>query len=143
MSEQPTDPDALARACVEAMWADDRASRALGMRIVDVAPGRATVAMPVRPDMVNGHGSAHGGFAFALADSAFAFACNNRNVASVAYHCDITYLAPAGAGDELVAVAQERSVVGRTGTYDVTVRAGDRVVAEFCGTSRTAGGPVL
>lgn len=136
-------PDELAKACADAMWADDHASRALGMRIVDVAPGRATVAMPVRPDMVNGHGTAHGGFAFAAADSAFAFACNSRNVASVAYHCDITFLAPAAAGDELVAVAEERSLVGRTGTYDVSVHAGGRVVAEFLGTSRSVGGTVL
>ena len=127
-------PDELAKACADAMWADDHASRALGMRIVDVAPGRATVAMPVRPDMVNGHGTAHGGFAFA---------CNSRNVASVAYHGDITYLAPAAAGDELVAVAEERSLVGRTGTYDVSVHAGGRVVAEFLGTSRSVGGTVL
>lgn len=125
------------------MWEGDLASQALGMRVVDVGPGRATVAMPVRPDMLNGHGTMHGGFVFALADSAFAFACNSRNTRSVAYACSITYLAPAGPGDELVATALERSLVGRTGTYDVAVTAADRLVAEFRGTSRTIGGALV
>ena len=137
------DPDALARACADAMWAEDVASQRLGMQIVDVGAGRATVAMPLRADMLNGHGIAHGGFVFALADSAFAFACNSRNVRSVAYACAITFLAPVGGTDELVATAVEQSVVGRTGTYDITVTAADRVVAEFRGTSRTIGGALL
>lgn len=136
-------PGELARACADAMWAEDRASQALGMRVVDVGPGTATLAMTVRDDMVNGHGTAHGGFVFALADSAFAFACNSNDVRTVAYGCSITYLAPCRLGDELLAVAAERSLVGRTGTCDVTVRAGDSVVAEFRGTSRTLGGKLL
>ena len=136
-------PDETAKACADAMWADDRASQALGMRLVDVLPGTATVAMTVRDDMVNGHGIAHGGFVFSLADSAFAFACNTYDVRTVAYACTITYLAPTRLGDELVAVASERSRSGRTGTYDVTVSVGDEVVAEFRGTSRTLGGPLL
>jgi acyl-CoA thioesterase len=135
--------DETARACADAMWAEDRASQGLGMRLADVGPGTATLAMTVRDDMVNGHGIAHGGFVFALADSAFAFACNSYDVRAVAYGCVITYLAPARLGDALVAVATERSRSGRTGTYDVTVSAGDQVVAEFRGTSRTLGGPVL
>jgi acyl-CoA thioesterase len=135
--------DETARACADAMWAEDRASQGLGMRLTDVRPGTATLAMAVRADMVNGHGIAHGGFVFALADSAFAFACNSCDVRTVAYGCAITYLAPARLGDELVAVATERSRSGRTGTYDVTVSAGDQVVAEFRGTSRTLGGAVL
>lgn len=135
--------DETARACADAMWAEDRASQGLGMRLADVGPGTATLAMTVRGDMVNGHGIAHGGFVFALADSAFAFACNSYDVRTVAYGCAITYLTPARLGDELVAVATERSRSGRTGTYDVTVSTGDRVVAEFRGTSRTLGGAVL
>jgi acyl-CoA thioesterase len=125
------------------MWADDRASQSLGMRLVDVGPGTATLAMTVREDMVNGHGIAHGGFVFSLADSAFAFACNSYDERAVAYGCLITYLAPCRLGDEMVAVAVERSRSGRTGTYDVTVSTGDQVVAEFRGTSRTLGGPVV
>ena len=139
----PAHPVALAKACAAAMWADDAASRQLGMRLVDVGPGRAVLAMPVRDDMLNGHAIAHGGFVFALADSAFAFACNSRNVRSVAYVCGITFLAPVGPADELVATATERSLAGRTGTYDVTVTAGDRVVAEFRGTSRSIGGRLI
>lgn len=138
-----SDAGELARTCADVIWSADRASQALGMRIVDVAAGRAVVAMAVRADMINGHGTAHGGFAFALADTAFAFACNSRNVASVAYHCAITYLDPVRSGEELVATAQERSLIGRTGTYDVTVTAGDRTVAEFRGTSRAVGGALF
>ena len=137
-----SDPYELARACADAMWAEDRASQALGMRLVDVGPGAATLEMTVRADMVNGHGNAHGGFVFLLADSAFAFACNGYDVRTVAYGCTITYLAPARLGDELTAVASERSRSGRTGIYDVTVRVAERVVAEFRGTSRTVGGSV-
>jgi acyl-CoA thioesterase len=125
------------------MWDDDPASRALGMRLVDVRPGRATVQMPVRSDMTNGHGICHGGFTFALADSAFAFACNSYNVRTVAVACDIVYLSPARRGDELVAVAVERHRSGRNGIYDVTVRRGDQVVAEFRGRSRQIGGALV
>jgi acyl-CoA thioesterase len=132
-----------ARACADALWAEDRASQSLGMRLVDIGPGTATLAMTVRHDMVNGHGIAHGGFVFLLADSAFAFACNSHDVRTVAYACAVTYLAPARLGDELVAVAVERSRSGRTGTYDVTVSDADEVVAEFRGTSRTIGGSLL
>ncbi|MFN5528139.1 hotdog fold thioesterase, partial [Bradyrhizobium sp.] len=77
MSDAATlSPDALARACADAMWQDDRASQGLGMQIIDIGPGRATLQMTIQPHMVNGHGIAHGGFIFTLADSAFAFACN-------------------------------------------------------------------
>ena len=134
------DPAATARACAAAMWAEDRASQQLGMRIAEIGPGTATLTMTVRDDMVNGHGIAHGGFVFALADSAFAFACNSHDVRTVAYACTITYLAPTRRGDDLHATATEHSRVGRTGTYDVTVTSGDAVVAEFRGTSRTLGG---
>jgi acyl-CoA thioesterase len=136
-------PEPLARRPAEAMWAEDRASRGLGMRLLDVRPGRATVAMRVRADMTNGHGICHGGFTFALADSAFAFACNSHNRRTVAASCDISYLAPVREGEELVAEAVERQLSGRNGIYDVTVRVGVQVVAEFRGRSRTIGGTLV
>jgi len=142
-SDEPVDAVATARACVAAMWAEDRASQALGMRVVDVALGRAVVEMRVRDDMANGHGIGHGGFTFALADSAFAFACNTYNRRTVAYRCDIHYLAAVRTGDLLIAEAVERSRTGRNGVYDVTVRSGDTVVAEFRGTSREIGGALV
>ncbi len=138
-----SDSKAVARACADAMWVEDQASQRLGMRLDDVGPGTATLTMTVRDDMVNGHGIAHGGFVFALADSAFAFACNSYDVRTVAYGCTITYLAPTRLGDQLRAVATERSRSGRTGTYDVTVTSAGEVVAEFRGTSRTLGGSLL
>ena len=100
--------DELARRCAEAMWADDAASQHLGMAIESIGNGRCTLSMRVRADMTNGHGIAHGGFVFALADSAFAFACNSHNVRAVAQACDIVFVAPAHEGDLLVAKAIER-----------------------------------
>ena len=125
------------------MWNEDRASRALGMRLLEVSPGRATVSMPVTGEMVNGHAIGHGGLTFALADSAFAFACNSHGPVTVAHSAEIRFLAPVHQGDELVAAAAERSRDGRRGVYDVEVRAGDTVVATFTGRSselRTAQG---
>ena len=134
-------PDEIARAASEAMWSGDRLSQALGMELVEIGEGRATLTMPVRGDMVNGHGTCHGGMMFTLADSAFAFACNSRNAVTVAQECTVTFLAPAHADDLLTARAVERSRVGRSGIYDVTVSKGDgRVVAEFRGLSRTVRG---
>lgn len=130
----------IARRSADAMWAEDRASQGLGMRIVSVGPGRATLEMTVRDDMVNGHAIGHGGLTFTLADSAFAFACNSHNRRTVAQGCDIAFLAPVHAGDRLEAEAVERWRQGRNGIYDVTVRCGDRVVAEFRGRSREVGG---
>ncbi|WP_028653213.1 hydroxyphenylacetyl-CoA thioesterase PaaI [Nocardioides halotolerans] len=118
------------------MWAADEASRALGMELVEVAEGHAVVRMTVRPDMVNGHGVAHGGLVAALADSAFALACNSRGVATVAAGFDVAFLEPAYEGDALVATAEERVLRGRSGIYDVTVRRGDTVIAELRGRSR-------
>ena len=111
------------------MWAGDRASQALGMEIVEVGPGRATLRMSVRDDMVNGHGIGHGGLTFALADSAFAFACNSRNEATVASGLSVDFLAPVKRGDVLIADAVEVARTGRTGVYDIVVtnRAGARV----------------
>jgi len=133
-------PDDLARACAEAMWKEDDASSSLGMTIVEIGAGRATLTMIVRPDMVNGQRIAHGGFIFTLADSAFAFACNSHNEKSVAAQGDITFIKPGKLGDTLVATAREISRGGRSGIYDVRVTVGDDVIAEFRGHSRTIGG---
>lgn len=133
-----TAPEATARACAEIMWAEDAASRGLGMALVRVGPGTAELAMTVQPGMVNGHGICHGGFIFALADSAFAFACNAYGQRAVAAHCAITYLAPARLGDRLTACAAERQRSGRSGIYDVAVTRQDgTAIAEFRGHSRT------
>ena len=129
-------PAEVASRSAAAMWSADRASRQLGMEILEVAPGRATVSMRVREDMVNGHAIGHGGFTFTLADSAFAFACNSYNRSTVAAACEIRFLRPTRLGDLLVAEAVERSREGRDGVYDVTVRVGDTVVAEVVGRSR-------
>lgn len=131
-----SDPEETARRSAETMWSDDAASQALGMRIVEVGPGTATLEMTVREDMVNGHGIGHGGFTFTLADSAFAFACNSYNRRTVAHRCEITYLAPTRLGDVLTATAEERSREGRDGVYDVVVHTADGVVAEFVGRSK-------
>jgi acyl-CoA thioesterase len=121
------------------MWAGDRASQALGMEIVEVGPGRATLRMSVRDDMVNGHGIGHGGLTFALADSAFAFACNSYGRTTVAAAAEIRFRRPTRLGDDLVATAVERSRDGRDGVYDVTVRNGEETVAIFVGRSREIG----
>jgi acyl-CoA thioesterase len=125
------------RVDVRAMWAADTASRSLGMELVEAAEGRAVVRMTVRDDMLNGHGTAHGGLVATLADSAFAVACNSHGVVTVAAGFDVTLLRPARAGEVLTATAVERVLEGRTGICDVTVAAADgRVVAEFRGRSR-------
>jgi acyl-CoA thioesterase len=135
--------DDLARACADAMWKDDDASSALGMEILNIKAGEATLAMTIQPHMVNGQRIAHGGFIFTLADSAFAFACNSRNDRAVAAHCQITFIRPGKLGDRLVAVAREISRSGRSGIYDVRVTAADEVIAEFRGHSRTIAGTWL
>src|SRR4051812_25246700 len=136
-------PDDLARACAEAMWKDDNASRGLGMEILEVKAGRATLAMTVRSNMVNGQGIAHGGFIFTLADSAFAFACNSHNERVVAAQGNITFVRPGKMGDRLVATAREISRSGRSGIYDVRVTVDDVVIAEFRGHSRAVAGEWL
>jgi acyl-CoA thioesterase len=120
---------------VTAMLAGDRASAALGIEVVDHGPGWARARMTVRPDMVNGHDLAHGGLVFALADTAFACACNGWGAVTVAAGADITFVRPARGGDLLEAEARVRSRNGRNGIYDVTVRRGDEVIAEFRGRS--------
>src|ERR1700754_3592156 len=101
--------DDLARACADAMWKDDDASKGLGMKIVEVKPGRATLTMTVGPHMVNGQRIAHGGFIFLLADSTFAFACNSHNERAIAAQCNISFIKPGKLGDRLVATAREIS----------------------------------
>ena len=133
-------PDDLARACAEAMWKEDDASKGLGMEIVKISPGHATLTMTVMPHMVNGQRIAHGGFIFTLADSAFAFACNTYNERTVAAQGNITFIRPGKLGDLLVATAREISRSGRSGIYDVRVTVNDKVIAEFRGHSRTIGG---
>jgi len=136
-------PDDLAHACADAMWKDDDASSGLGMTIVDIGPGRATLTMTVQPHMVNGQRIAHGGFIFTLADSAMAFACNSHNEKAVATHGNITFIRPGKLGDRLTATAREISRGGRSGIYDVRVTVDDEVIAEFRGHSRTIGGTWL
>jgi len=131
------DPDDLSH--VLAMWADDRASRDLGMDAVTVEVDHAVVRMAVTGSMVNGHAIAHGGFIFTLADSAFALACNSRGALTVAAGADITFVTSARLGDVLVADATQRTTYGRSGITDVTVtrEADGAVVAEFRGRSRS------
>src|SRR5664280_326914 len=125
------------------MWKEDDASKGLGMEILEIKAGQATLAMTVQPHMVNGHGIAHGGFIFTLADSAFAFACNSHNERAVAAQGNISFIRPGKLGDRLVANAREISRTGRSGIYDVRVSSGDAVIAEFRGHSRTIGGTLV
>jgi acyl-CoA thioesterase len=140
----PPSSDNLARACAEAMWQQDDASRGLGMEIVEVKSGQATLSMTIKPHMVNGQRIAHGGFIFTLADSAFAFACNSHNERVVAAQGNITFIRPGQLGDRLVATAREISRSGRSGIYDVRVTTDDgAVIAEFRGHSRVIAGTWL
>jgi acyl-CoA thioesterase len=120
---------------VVAMMAADAASAALGIDLVECTPGRARTRMTVRADMVNGHALAHGGLVFTLADTAFACACNGNGGTTVAAGAEIVFVAPARLGDVLEAEAVERTSFGRNGVYDVTVRRGDEILAEFRGHS--------
>lgn len=141
MGESTRTPQQTAEFVREGMFANDRASKSLGMRIVAVGPGTATLAMTVREDMLNGHDICHGGFIATLADSSFAFACNSYNELTVASGFAIDIVAPARQGDVLTAVCTEVSKAGRTGVYDVTVtnQKGERV-AVFRGRSYTLKG---
>ena len=114
-------PQQVAEATRDAMWRDDRASQALGMQVLAVGPGTATVTMTVREDMLNGHDICHGGLVTMLADSAFAYACNAYNEVTVASGFDVNLIAAAHRGDVLTAVVAEVAKAGRTGVYDVSV----------------------
>ena len=126
---------------MHAMWEADAASQGLGMVLEEAGPGMARMSMPVGRHMLNGLGACHGGFIFALADSAFAFACNSHGRAAVGQSCSITYLRPVRAGQRLVATARELALAGRSGLYDVSVATADGVVAEFRGQSREVAVP--
>ncbi len=128
----------------QTMFARDRASQLLGMQIVNCEAGTATVTMSVSDNMVNGLNVCHGGVIFTLADSAFAFACNNTNFNTVAAGCTIDFLAPGKLGDSLTARAAERTQRGRSGIYDVDVtnQLGE-LIATFRGKSARVGGQVI
>jgi acyl-CoA thioesterase len=121
------------------MFAADQASKGLGMELVELGEGRAVLQMRIARTMINGHGIAHGGYVFMLADSTFACACNSHGTVTVAAGAEISFLTAVREGDVLTATATERVTYGRSGIYDVTVRRGDEVVAEFRGRSRMVG----
>jgi acyl-CoA thioesterase len=137
-------PQRVAEACRDAMWRDDRASRALGMAVTAIGPGTATMTMAVREDMLNGHDICHGGLITTLADSTFAFACNAYNEVTVAAGFDVNLIASARLNDVLTASAVEVAKTGRTGVYDITVlnQRGERIAA-FRGRSFTFKGKAL
>ncbi len=134
----------IAKLAVDKLYGSDQASQMLGMTIDSIAPGSARVSMRVRPDMVNGHGICHGGLIFALADSAFAFACNSHGDNTVAAGAAIEFLSPGRIGDLLTASASERWRAGRSGIYEIEVR-NDRgeAVALFRGRSHQVAGRLV
>ena len=134
----------LADKVARAMRAAEGTGPAWGVEIEEARLGYARVSMTIRADMLNGHRTAHGGMIFALADTAFAYACNGRNVKSVAAHASIAFLDAAREGEVLVAEAREAALAGRSGVYNVSVRGGDgRAIAEFQGLSRSLGVPFI
>ena len=137
-------PQQVAEASRDAMGANDHASRALGIEVLFIGPGTATLRMVVREDMLNGHDICHGGLITTLADSAFAFACNAYNERTVASGFDVNLIAAAKHGDVLSAVAHEVSKAGRTGVYDVAVsNQRSEAIAAFRGRSYTMKGRAL
>jgi acyl-CoA thioesterase len=139
----PADAQRLAERAAEALFARDSAAKLLGYHVISVAPGSARVGMTVRNDMCNGHRTCHGGLIFALADSAFAAACNSHNESNVAAAASIDFLAPAREGDELVADATEVWRSGRTGIYEIKVtNQRGELIALFRGRSHRVGGAV-
>lgn len=134
----------LAEQVAEAMWPRDNTPQLLGMQRLAVGHGFARIAMPVREDMTNGHRTCHGGIIFALADTAFAYACNSTNQTTVAAAASIDFLSPARIGETLVAEAREQWQAGRSGVYDVDVRTADgRAVALFRGRAHRLNGAVI
>jgi acyl-CoA thioesterase len=140
----PAKADALARKIADHLRAQEGTGAAWNIEVEDAREGYARVAMMVRKDMLNGHATCHGGMIFALADTAFAYACNSRNVETVAQNATIAFLAPGREGDRLVAEAQEQALSGRSGVYQVTVtnQTGEKI-AVFQGLSRALGGAVI
>lgn len=138
-----SDMQRYASAAANKMWADDNASKALGMNLISVSPGRAELSMAVRADMINGHNVCHGGFIFSLADSAFAFACNSHNLKAVASGGRIEFLASAYLDDRLIATAQEAFQGKRLGIYDTVVKNQEGcLIALFRGNAHRIGGSV-
>ncbi len=136
--------DKLARQVADTLLSREGTGPAWGVVIDDAREGYARVRMIVRDDMLNGHRMGHGGMIFALADTAFAYACNSRNENTVAQHASISFLAPVQPGDVLIAEAREASRAGRSGVYQVSVKtAAGAVIAEFTGLSRTIGGAII
>jgi len=134
-------PQDRAERCAQIMWASDAASQWLGLSLGHVGPGTAKMTLVVQSQHLNGHGICHGGVIFALADSAFAFACNSHNQVTVAQENSITFLEPARLGDVLTAIVRETAKTGRSGVYDVTVTGADeRKIAVFRGLSRSIKG---
>jgi acyl-CoA thioesterase len=139
-----SEADTRARAIADSLLSREGTGPAWGLVIEDAREGYARVHMQVRADMLNGHAMTHGGMIFALADSAFAYACNSRNVATVAQSATISFLAVSKLGDVLIAEARETALVGRSGVYQISIRTDDgREIAEFTGLSRSIGGDVL
>jgi acyl-CoA thioesterase len=133
----------LAELAGRTMYERDPASQRLGMTLDQIRPGYARMSMRVREDMLNGHGTCHGGYIFMLADSAFAFACNSHNFNTVGAGCSIDYLAPGREGDVLSAEAVEQALSGKTGVYDIVVTNQEgRKVALFRGKSHRVNGMV-
>lgn len=136
--------DELARRVAQTLLQREGTGPTWGIAIDDAREGYARIRMTLRDDMLNGHRIGHGGMIFALADTAFAYACNSRNENTVAQNASISFLAPARPGDVLIAEAREVSRAGRTGVYHVSVRTEDnRAIAELTGLSRTIGGSVI
>lgn len=137
-------PQQIAERCADTLWPGDRAAQGMGMQLVEIGPGTARLRMAVREDMVNCHGICHGGYIFAVADTAFAYACNAYNRNTVASGCNIDFVATGREGDTLQAEAVERTLAGRTGVYDVTVRdSAGKTVALFRGKSYRISGEVI
>jgi acyl-CoA thioesterase len=142
MSE--SDADVLARRVASAMLAAEGTGPAWGIEIEEAREGYSRIRMKLRADMLNGHRKAHGGMVYALADTAFAYACNSRNIKTVGAQTSIVFLDGAEEGEVLIAEAQEQALVVRSGVYNVSVRTdAGRPVAEFQGFSRSVGGPYI
>ena len=136
--------DTLASKIANSMLAAEGTGPAWGIEIEEAREGYTRIRMALRPDMLNGHGIAHGGMIFSLADTAFAYACNSRNLRTVAAQASIVFLDSAREGELLVAEAREQTLVSRSGVYNVSVRTeGGRAIAEFQGFSRSIGGQVI
>ena len=141
MTASTLSPLELAQESARIMWAEDTATRHVGMELLDIAPGRARLCFTVRDEFTNGHGMCHGGYIFMLADSAFAFACNSHNQRAVAASAAIDFVAAAQRGDVLTADCAEQSRGGRSGLYDTRVTdQNGRLIALFRGRSATIRG---